>query len=496
MKKHSQYIVAFIFLAIFSCKTKKETETTVTYHPNYHYTSAKNWVNDPNGMVYLDGEYHLFYQYNPFGDKWGHMSWGHAVSKDLKTWEELPVAIPEVMNADSSTTMVFSGSAVVDSLNTTGFFEKGFKSGMVAIYTAHIDKKGKGIGQSQSLAYSADKGRTWKFYDKNPVLDIKLTDFRDPSVFWHEGKWKMIVVKALEYTAQIYESADLKNWKLLSEFGKIGDYAKIWECPSLFKVPVENSDKLPQVSASKWISMISSAHEDVDYVGMQYFVGDFDGKKFTPDAQTGVLRIDHGKDFYAAVPFNSRPANQKYPIIMAWNNNWAYAGDLATESRRGMFSMPRMVSLIEKNGKYEMVQKPIFAGNIETQTLNLSEKDSGKTIEMKGNSYRLNLTIDTKNSKGFSIDLLKNGEEKSVVSYDISTQKLSFDRTKSGVVDFNKKFPSIESMKVEPENGIIKLDIFVDNSIVEIFANDGKAVISDLVFPTKGNGFVEFSIKK
>lgn len=490
MPNKTYLIFAIIIISIGSCKTKKETEAPATYHPAYHYTSAKNWVNDPNGMIYLDGEYHLFYQYNPFGDKWGHMSWGHAVSKDLKTWEELPLAIPEIVNADSTVTMVFSGSAVVDSLNTTGFFEKGYKSGMVAIYTAHIDKKGKGIGQSQSLAYSADKGRTWKFYDKNPVLDLKMTDFRDPSVFWHEGKWKMIVVKALEYTAQIYESSDLKNWKLLSEFGKIGDYAKIWECPSLFKVPVENSDKF------KWISMISSAHEDVDYVGMQYFVGDFDGKKFTPDAQTGVLRIDHGKDFYAAVPFNSRPANQKYPIIMAWNNNWAYAGDLATENRRGMFSMPRMVSLIEKNGKYEMVQKPIFANNIETQTLNLNEKDSGKTIEMKGNSYRLNLTIDTKNSKGFSIDLLKNGEEKSVVSFDISTQKLSFDRTKSGVVDFNKKFPSVESMKVEPENGIIKLDIFVDNSIVEIFANDGKAVISDLVFPTKSKGMVEFSFKK
>ncbi|MES2796533.1 MAG: glycoside hydrolase family 32 protein [Bacteroidota bacterium] len=491
MSKYSLIILAFTLFNFIACKTKKEAEIekVLTYHPEYHYTSAKNWVNDPNGMVYLDGEYHLFYQYNPFGEKWGHMSWGHAVSKDLKTWEELPVAIPEIINADSSVTMVFSGSAVVDSMNTTGFFEKGFKSGMVAIYTSHIDKKGKGMGQSQSLAYSSDKGRTWKFYDKNPVLDIKLPDFRDPSVFWHEGKWKMIVAKPLEFIAQIYESPDLKNWKLLSEFGKIGDYAKIWECPSLFRVPVENSDKF------KWVSMVSSAHEDVDYVGMQYFVGDFDGKIFTPDAQTGVLRIDHGKDFYAAVPFNSRPSSQKYPIIMAWQNNWTYSADLATETRRGMFSMPRMVSLIEKNGKYEMIQKPIFADDIDTQTLKLSKNESGKTIEMKSNSYRLNLTIDTKNSKGFSIDLLKNGEEKTVVNYDISTQKLSFDRTKSGIVDFNKKFPSIESMKVELENGIIKLDIFVDNSIVEIFANDGKAVLSDLVFPNSNKTEISFKFK-
>lgn len=491
MSKYNQLVISIILVAVFACKTKKEeTENKINYRPAYHYTAAKNWVNDPNGMVFLDGEYHLFYQYNPLGVKWGHMSWGHAVSKDLKTWEELPVAIPEIINADSSATMVFSGSAVVDSMNTSGFFEKGFKHGMVAIYTAHLDNKGKGMGQSQSLAYSADKGRTWKFYDKNPVLDIKLPDFRDPSVFWHEGKWKMIVAKPLEFTAQIYESDNLKNWKLLSEFGKIGDYAKIWECPSLFEVPVENSNK------TKWISMISSAHEDVDYVGMQYFVGDFDGKKFTPDAQTGVLRIDHGKDFYAAVPFNSRPSSQKYPIIMAWNNNWAYAGDLATDVRRGMFSLPRKVSLIEVNGRYELIQKPIFADNIVTETLYLNKSDTGKRIEMDSNSYRLNLTLDTRNSNGFTIDLLKNGDEKSVISYDITSQKLNFDRTKSGDVTFNKKFPSIESMKIAPLNGIIKLDIFVDNSIVEIFANDGKAVLTDLVFPTKNKGAVEISFKK
>jgi fructan beta-fructosidase len=489
-----KYILLLVtLLSIFiSCKQSKTEEKKVIYRPAYHYTPEKNWVNDPNGMVYLDGEYHLFYQYNPFGDKWGHMSWAHAVSKDLKTWEELPLAIPETSNPDSSTTMVFSGSAVVDSMNTTGFFDKGFKSGMVAIYTSHIDKKGKGIGQSQSLAFSADHGRSWKFFDKNPVLDIHMTDFRDPSVFWHEGKWKMIVVKSLEYTAQIYESNNLKDWKLLSQFGKIGDYAKIWECPSLFKVPVLGTDK------SKWIAMISSAGENTDFVGMQYFVGEFDGKKFTPDPQEAVLRIDHGKDFYAAVPFNSRPLSQKNPIIMAWQNNWAYAGDIPSEGRRGMFTMPRMVSLQEKNGKYQLIQKPIFADNIKTETLklNVSENANGQQLAMDSNSYRLNLAIDVNNTKGFSIDLLKNGEEKSVLSYNVATGKLSFDRTKSGNVSFNKSFPSVESMTIEPENGLIKLDIFVDNSIVEIFANDGKAVLSDLVFPTKGSGTIDFSWKK
>lgn len=492
MTNPSYILLLFAVFVNFGCNSKKTSETEITniYQPKFHYIPAKNWVNDPNGLIYLDGEYHLFYQYNPLGDKWGHMSWGHAVSSNLQSWKELPVALPEVNNADSSTTMVFSGSAVVDSLNTSGFFEKGFKKGMVAVYTAHIDKKGRAMGQSQSLAYSSDKGRTWKFYNNNPVLDIKIPDFRDPFVFWYDGKWKMIVAKPLEYTAQIYESKNLKNWNLLSEFGKIGDYAKIWECPSLFKVPVQNTNEF------KWVAMISSAHEDKNYVGMQYFVGNFDGKKFLPDPQSEILRIDHGKDFYAAVPFNNRPYSQKYPIIVAWNNNWAYAGELASNTRRGMFSMPRMISLIKKNNQYKMVQKPIFANNIETKNLTINNTEIQKKFEMKSNSYRLTVAVDIKNSKGFKIDLLKNEKEKSIISYDVLSQKLSFDRTSSGEVSFSDKFPSIETMIIEPENGFIKLDIFVDNSIVEIFANDGKAVLSDLVFPKKNKGVVEITIKK
>lgn len=480
-------IVALLNACSSSSKTLKNEPAT--YRPAYHYTPEKNWVNDPNGMVYLDGEYHLFYQYNPSGDKWGHMSWGHAVSKDLKNWEELPLAIPETINADSSTTMVFSGCAVVDSMNTSGFFDKGFTKGLVAIYTSHIDKKGTGLAQSQSLAYSSDKGRTWKFYDQNPVLDIGLKDFRDPNVFMYDGKWKMIVAKPLEFMVQIYESSNLKDWKLLSEFGKMGDVAKIWECPSLFKVPIENSDKF------KWVMMISSAAEDTDFTGMQYFVGEFDGKTFTPEKQEGVLRIDYGKDFYAAIPFNNLPAKDTHPTIMAWESNWAYAGDIPSEGRRGMFSMPRKLSLISENGKFSLIQKPVFADNIHTETLTLkaSELSEAKTLEMPSNSYRLNLTIDLTNTKGFSIDLLNTQDEKSILSYNLATQKLSFDRTKSGKIDFSKKFPSVESMKVSPQNGILKLDIFVDNSIVEIFANDGRAALTDLVFPTTTGGKITIS---
>ena len=478
--------------AACSSSEKSTTSLPADYRPAYHYAPAKNWVNDPNGLVYLDGEYHLFYQYNPFGDTWGHMSWGHAVSTDLKTWQELPVALKEYKNADSTETMIFSGSVVVDSINTSGFFAPGFKKGLVAIYTSHVHKGGEGVAQHQSLAYSADKGHTWTYYGKNPVLDIKMKDFRDPSVFRYGDVWKMVVVKPHDYTVQIYESADLKAWKLLSEFGKTGDVAKIWECPSLFRVPVEDT------LTEKWVMMISSAAEDTDFTGMQYFVGDFDGKKFTPQKQDGVFRVDLGKDFYAAIPFNNLPSSQPQPIIIGWVSNWAYADKIPTEDFRGMFSLPRALSLYQQDGVYRLRQTPIFKDKLPIRTLTMKASDLAAGVEMKldVNSYRVDLTVELAEAKDFELKLLNNETEVSLISYEVATGQLTFDRTKSGKVAFHKKFPSVESMTVLPENGQLKLAIFVDNSVVEIYAQNGKAVLTDLVYPTKSMGVVVIGEKK
>lgn len=493
----SLFTLLALAILLAACSTKQEEKTTIPdiqpgdYRPAYHYAPPQNWTNDPNGLVYLYGEYHLFYQYNPEGDTWGHMSWAHAVSPDLKTWQELPLALPEYRNADSTETMIFSGSVVVDSLNTSGFFAPGFKSGMVAIYTSHVHKKveGKdeGVAQHQSLAYSADKGRTWKYYGQNPVLDLGMKDFRDPSVFRYQGKWKMVVVKPKEFLVQIYESDDLKKWKRLSEFGKMGDMAKIWECPSLFKVPVEGSDE------EKWVLLISSAAEDTDFTGMQYFVGSFDGMHFKADRQEGVRRVDFGKDFYAAIPFNNLPADQPQPIILGWVSNWAYANKTPTTGFRGMFSLPRQLSLrLDSSGVYHLIQQPIFKKGIDTKTLTMKAPDlnAGVILQMDGNSYRLDLTFELNEAKNFQIKLLSNESETVHLSYDIAAQKLTLDRTQSGNVAFHEKFPSVESMTVPPVNGELKLNIFVDNSIVEIFANDGAAVLTDLVYPTKKNGEV------
>jgi fructan beta-fructosidase len=474
----------FSFLIGFS------QQNQLDYRPTFHHTPPKNWVNDPNGLVYLDGEYHLFYQYNPFGDKWGHMSWAHAVSTDLKNWKALPIALQEFYNPDSSQTMIFSGCIVIDSLNTSGLFEKGFKKGMVALFTSHVHKNLKEIAQHQSLAYSSDKGRTWKYYQKNPVLDIGSTNFRDPNVFWYapQNKWVMAVVKALEYTVQLYESKDLKSWTLLSEFGKTGDVTKIWECPSLTKVPVNGTKE------TKWVLMISSGHRQKGYLAMQYFVGDFDGKNFISQKQDKVLYVDEGKDFYAAIPFSNLPPNQKKPIIIGWLNDWEYANDIPTSGFRGAFSVPRQISLYQTNGIYKLKQEPIVKAGIPTEKISLKAKTGivSKLAKSNANVYRLQLTIDLSNAKGFDLHLLKNISNTSILSYDMASESLSFDRTHSGNVDFNKRFPSIETVKIKPENNLLTLDILVDKSVVEIYANGGKTVITDLVFPLTNNSTIDF----
>ncbi|MDQ6478247.1 glycoside hydrolase family 32 protein [Dyadobacter sp. LHD-138] len=475
---------------VASCTLYAQTPAKEEYRPAYHFSAPQNWLNDPNGLVYLDGEYHIFYQHNPYGNVSGHLSWGHAVSKDLLDWQHLPVALEEFKNGDDSTqTMIFSGSAVVDSANTSGFFEKGKKDGMVAIYTAHKHANLKGLAQYQNLAYSADKGRTWKHYNKNPVLDIGLTDFRDPYVFWYapEKKWIMSVVKALEYNVQFYESPNLKDWKLLSEFGKQGDVSKIWECSALFQVPVEGS------TDKKWVLTLSSGHRQKDYLAMQYFVGDFDGKNFTAQKQNEVLYMDEGKDFYAGIPFNNLPGKHQKPVMIGWINDWEYANKVPTEKFKGAMSVPRELSLKKTDAGYRLVQSPVsITGLLEKGTVLSNVKVNGNLpLTFKGESYQLTTEIEIGKAGKFGIRLFKSGDEESVLTYTISTHTLSFDRTKSGNVGFSDRFPSVESIVVKPQNGKIKLQLLVDKSIVEIFANGGEQVMTDVVFPTKHEGNIE-----
>jgi fructan beta-fructosidase len=410
-----------VIVALTSCSQGKDNHNE-RYRPQYHFTPEKNWINDPNGLVYFEGEYHLFFQYNPYGNKWGHMSWGHAVSKDLVHWEELPVAIEEYKDAAGDSVMIFSGSAVVSG------------DSIVAIFTSN--KPGR---QSQSIASSTDNGRTFRLYKGNPVLDIGRKDFRDPKVFWYEPqkKWVMAAVVPDEYKVNFYESKDMKSWNFLSDFGGAGDTTKIWECPDLLEV------------SGKWLLMVSGSHpQGGPFVGMQYFIGDFDGTKFTVDDPSRYpLYIDYGKDFYAGITFNNEPKGRR--IMIGWANNWAYAGDIPTSSWRGAMSLPREISLYEAEGGMRIRQRPITDATPKEVELAPSE-----TVNVMG----------------------------AIIGYDEKEKVVYLDRRNAGNVSFNKTFPSIEKTPARLIDGKVKLKIYADQSIIEIFINDGESVISDQVF--------------
>lgn len=412
-------------VVLFSCseKQKEKEDSPELYRPQFHFSPAKNWTNDPNGLVYFDGEYHLFFQYNPYGTQWGHMSWGHAVSTDLLTWKELPVAIEEYIDNDGDSVMIFSGSAVVS------------HDTLVAIYTAH-----KSTLQNQAIAYSVDRGRTFQRYANNPVLDIGRKDFRDPKVFWYEPakKWIMAVVVPDQHKVQFHESANLKKWKLLSEFSGIGDTTKIWECPDLFQLN------------DRWVLIISNSHpQGGPFVGMQYFIGDFDGTKFTAENPSQYpLYLDHGKDFYAGVTFNNEPEGRR--IMIGWVNNWAYAGAIPTSAWRGAMSFPRELSLYASDDGLRLMQTPLT--KLQPRRVEISPTDKIQ---------------------------LPNGV---VIGYNEQEKSVYFDRTKAGVTSFSKNFPSIEKAPARLIDGKVSLLIYVDQSIVEVFINDGEAVITQQVF--------------
>lgn len=451
------------------------------YRPQYHFTPPIHWMNDPNGLVYYQGEYHLFYQFNPFGNRWGHMSWGHAVSRDLVHWQHLPLAIPEEKD-----TMIFSGSCVVDEQNTSGFATRTGEVPLVAIYTGHIEGK----NQSQHLAYSLDAGRTWTKYNANPVLDLGKKDFRDPSVFWYapHKKWVMSVVWPLEKQVQFYSSPNLKEWKLMSVFGPAGDTTGIWECPALFEVPVKD-----QPGKTKWVLM----HSPAPY--MQYFVGEFDGTTFTND-NTGskIYRPDYGPDYYAAIVFNHLPAGQK-PVSIGWVNNWNYANDIPTTPWKSAMSLPRELSVKKMNREWVLLQEPVAA----LQSLRGKPWITGamtvsgtKGLPAASQQLELDCRFAVNAAATSGVRLAVNGNKSIEIGYDAARRVLYIDRSKSGNQSFHPAFArqSRYETNLEPVNGSIRLHIYLDHSIVEVYANEGEAVMTAQLFPAAPEkGVVLFS---
>ncbi len=312
--------------------------------PHYHYAPAKNWLSDPNGLVFAEGEWHLFYQYNPHGEDWGHMSWGHAVSPDLAQWQELPVAI-----AETPDDMIFSGSAVVDHAGAAGFGA----GALVALYTASAAHGP--ARQSQALAWSNDKGRSWQQFDGNPVLDRGLADFRDPNLFWHEssGRWIMVVALSAENRALIYASHDLKQWDELSTIHGSGAPGDVWECPLLIELPVEGTDE------TRWLFKVDVLHGGPGS-GAIYQTGTFDGIRFQPDgpALAPVWQVvDHGSDFYAAIAWPEPRDDFGRPVWIGWMGNHTYQGQLPRQGWRGAMSLPRRISLVAKGQGFALRQQ-------------------------------------------------------------------------------------------------------------------------------------------
>ena len=457
-------------------KTKLYQET---FRPQFHFSSPLNWINDPNGLVFFDGEYHLFYQHNPMGIRWGHMSWGHAISPDLIHWQHLPLAIPE-----EDGVMIFSGGCVIDNNNTAGFAEKPGDVPMVAIYTGHA----AGRNQSQNIAYSIDKGRTWKKYENNPVLDIGVIDFRDPQVFWYEphGKWVMSVVLATEKRVQFYSSPNLKEWKLMSSFGPAGDTSGIWECPDLFEAPIKG-----EPGKTKWVLM----HSPAPY--MQYFVGNFDGTSFTSENPSGrIYRPDYGPDYYAAVVYKNNSAEAS-PISIGWVNNWKYAQDIPTTPWRSAMSLPRVLRLTKINEEWLLLQEPIpsistlrSAPVFQMKNRVIEKVD---TLPIKSQQFELDCSIESSTASTFGLRFFSGTGHKMEVGYDNSSQTLYVDRSKTGNISFNEAFEKLGryETKLVLNDARLELRVFVDKSIVEVFANMGRAVMTMQVFPDEIDSGVE-----
>ncbi|CAM4392621.1 glycoside hydrolase family 32 protein [Paenibacillus macerans] len=449
------------------------------YKGRYHFSPEKNWMNDPNGLVYFAGEYHLFYQYYPHGTTHGPMHWGHAVSEDLVHWEELDIALFPDENGT-----IFSGSAVVDWGNTTGFF--GEEPGLVAIFTHHLEAEGKPPVQTQSIAYSKDKGRTWTKYAGNPVLrHERFVDFRDPKVFWHEGTRRWVMILACGQTVCLYHSPDLKTWTFASEFGSgIGFHEAVWECPDLFRLAVDGD-----ASRQKWVMLVSVGDHPAYAEGSrtQYFTGEFDGVTFTPDEDSRAVRwLDYGRDNYAGVSWSDIPAEDGRRLLIGWMSNWKYAQLTPAEEFRGAMTVPRELALESRNGATVLTQRPARElARVRRPVLSLANVAAGEA-EAALRSLRLDsceLVAEAAPGASFAFKVRTGAGQETVVGVNAASGEVYVDRTKSGQHEFHEQFRGVHAAKLHSAGEKLELRIFVDRASVEVFANDGEAVITDLIFP-------------
>lgn len=445
------------------------------FRPVYHHTPVYGWMNDPNGMFYKDGVYHLYFQYNPYGSVWGNMHWGHSTSTDLMHWNfEGCAIVPDAWGA------IFSGSCVVDHNNTAGFG----KGAVVAFYTS-AKATPWGDVQSQSMAYSLDNGKTFTKYEGNPILTSSERDFRDPKVFWYAPGKHWVMMLAVGQHMEIYSSANLKEWKKESEFGAMqGAHGGVWECPDLVEIPVEGTRE------KKWV-LICNLNPGGPFGGSaaQYFVGSFDGKKFVNESPTQTKWMDWGKDNYATVTWNNAPDGRC--IALGWMSNWQYANNVPTRQYRSANTLARDLTLYRegqelylkstpsvevKKARGKKVSIPSFRVSEKHEIVNLFEDNQG--------AYEVEILIQNAGASKIAFCLLNDKGEKVSMYYDLNRKQFVMDRSESGTVDFSKDFPAVT---VAPANvdKELTLRLFVDRSSIEAFGEDGKFVMTNLVFPSQ-----------
>ena len=455
------------------------------HRPQFHFSPEKAWMNDPNGMVYYDGEYHLFYQYYPYASVWGPMHWGHAVSKDLVHWEHLPIALYPDKHG-----FIFSGSAVVDWNNTSGLGD-GQTPPMVAIFTYHNmegEKSQRTDYQSQGIAYSLDKGRTWTKYPGNPVLPNQgIKDFRDPKVIWHQPTQQWVMILAVKNRIQLYNSPNLKEWTLASELG-LGTATQlgVWECPDLFPLKVEGEDR------EKWIMIISHGGGGPNGGSCtRYLVGDFDGKVFKSDYPLNQINwLDYGKDNYAGVTWSDVPQADGRRLFIGWMSNWQYATRVPTTKWRSTMTIARKLTLKNTDAGIKLLANPVQEMEaLRGKTVQLSEKTIvGKEVisgvNTKLTEVMTEFNVAASNSRFFGLEWTNSRGEYIRLGFDQASQLIIFDRSHSGKVSFSSGFSNLQYIPYTPGE-TMKWRIFVDKSSIEIFVDDGVTVITDIFFPNE-----------
>lgn len=453
------------------------------HRPIYHFSSPFGWINDPNGLFYDKGKFHLYFQYNPYGVKWGNMSWGHASSSNLIHWKNHQTALLPNELGD-----IFSGSIVIDKQNTAGFGE----NAICAFYTSATDK------QVQSLAYSTDNGMTFTNYEHNPILvDENYKDFRDPKLFWHQETNKWIMSLATGQTITFYESTNLKKWSRLSEFGQgIGNHDGVWECPDLFQV-ANNKD-------SKWVLFVSiNPGGPNGGNATQYFIGEFDGITFTPDDIPYPLWIDYGRDNYAGVTWHNNP--RKKPKYIGWMSNWDYANDIPTKHFKNAMTLPRTIELAN-NGKHfylknypvkEVKELRVEKVDISTQLL---QKSLNINNFLEDNNGAYEILIDfaiVENSTSKVVLTLSNHEsEKLTFSLNLHKETLTVDRSESGNISFSDKFANTKIIAPLVKEQKYQLKLFIDKASAELFVNKGKLAITNTIFPSEPYNNIHLEVEK